>query len=182
MGLYVAVLCGFGIQHATYDASEPVFGTIVMNFEAFPSLKIIDFRRTVVIFQVFGICFCMPHLMALCILLGPLGGSENLVLGGLLATSWGILGLLGSISPALGAIMAATWAQQAAQESPRGARGPSRGGFGDPKASSWQPFRGLGLLEPSWRPLGANKPSISPPESPQGSQVAFLLHIAVLID
>ena len=126
--------------------------------------------------------------MALCILWGPLGGSENLVLGGLLATSWGILGLLGSISPALGAILAATWAQQAAQESPRGARGPSRGGFGDPKASSWQPFGGLlGHLGPPWRPLGAilaatwgQQAAQKPPRAAPGFPT--WLHIIIQID
>ena len=32
----------------------------------------------------------------------------------------------------------------------------------------WSPLGGL--LEPSWRPLGANKPPRNPPEPPQGSQ------------
>ena len=40
-----------------------------------------------------------------------------------------------------------------------------------PFVASWDIWSSLGgLLEPSWRPLGANKPPTNPPEPPQGSQ------------
>ena len=66
--------------------------------------------------------------------------------------------------------------------------GPLGAGFGDPKASSWQPFRGLlGHLEPTWRPLGAilaatwgQQAAQKPPRAAPGFPT--WLHITIQID
>ena len=45
LGLYVALRCGFGTQHVTYDASKPVWGPILINFDALEYLKTEHFHR-----------------------------------------------------------------------------------------------------------------------------------------